>query len=384
MGKLLNLEKEDLNYITKKYIYSRIIVFSIFILSVMSLLVFIENISINIEILNKYYKFFDIEHYVNVAKYGYTHNYEYAFFPLFPMIIRVFYKLRITIIGTICFNLVIGYLTTIIIFKILSFYDYKNEVKKKLINFYLYSPITIFTIIPYTEGLFIFLTVITFYFYITKKNLYITGVLLGLCSMTRSFGAMLFFGIFIDLVYKYVKNKEFNLKNFISICKIYIPATLISIIYPIYLFIKMKNPLYFVEVQYIHWHRAKSNFFLAIYKELELMLNGKTTPVLNVINMYLLIFSIYLLIKTIIYFCKNKKEGYVSMIIYLILTFFFTFTTMRNDGRIFPTCSMYRYFLGLFPIYLANTLNTKVFYIEINKIFCIIVTICFGLNLFLA
>lgn len=384
MGELLNLEKEDLKYITKNYIFSRSIVFLLFVLSVMALLVFIENSPLNMEYLNKYYKFFDIEHYVDIAKYGYTKNYQYAFFPLFPIIIRVFYKLNITFIGIVSFNLIIGYFTTLILFKILGIYDYKNEIKRKLIKFYLYSPITIFTIVPYTEGLFIFLTVITFYFYITKKNLYITGVLLGLCSMTRSFGAMLFFGIFIDFIVKLIKNKEFNLKNFISVCKIYVPATLISIIYPTYLYVKLKNPLYFVDVQYLHWSRAKANFFLALYKEFEMMSKNQTTFILNVINLYLLLFSLHLLIRTIAYFYKNKKEGYIAMIIYLALTFFFTFTSMRDDGGVFPTCSMYRYFLGLFPIYLSNTINTKKLYIILNRWFCIIVTICFGLNLFLA
>lgn len=387
MKNLFKINNDDLKFINKNYLKSRIFVLIIFFMAAI-LISKLTNESLHSYFYN--HKFFDVEHYSNIAKNGYTDNFLYAFFPLFPLVMRIFYNFKIMILGTIMFNLLLGYFSTILIYKILDLYNYNDFNKRSLLKLWFYSPITLFIIIPYTEGLFIFLTLLAFYMYITKKNYFINGIIIGLSVLTRSFGAMLFFAIFIDWIIKVFKEKRDLKSEFKNICLMYIPATIISLLYPVYLYIKTGNLFYFIDVQYIYWFRKKSNFIKALYIEFDMLFKSTDAILimLKILNICLLLFSIYLIIKVIFSFIKNKQKGYITLIVYVILCFISAFSTMRSDGINFPTCSIYRYFLGMFPIYLMDmNLNENDIFantlILLFKVFNVIVVTVFAFDIFL-
>lgn len=367
-------KKEDFIDISKAYIFSRIIFIGL-------LLLFSIPRGLDKNLLN-----FDIEHYLNIALDGYLNNSDYAFFPLLPLLMRFFDLFKVPTLGIVVLNLFLSYLTTIILYKIVKeIYNYDDKTVKNIILFWLFSPIALFTIIPYTEGIFIFLTMFTFYLYKIGKYPVLMGIALGLSVFTRSFGAMLFFSIFIVLFKDLCENFKISFKkDFIYILNIYIPATFISIVYPIYLYIKKGDFLYFLNVQFSEWYRVKSNIFSMLIEDFKLIFNNETIILLSTINLMILFIVLFY---TIIFFVKsiaNKEEDSLILGLYTLFCFISCFSTMRVDGGTMASCSIYRYLLSLFPLYIYRKNDVmKSISLRIFIILNIIIILCFCLNIFL-
>ena len=267
---------------------------------------------------NSVFGLFDNEHYLNIAKYGYLHNMEFAFFPLTPLLIRVLSKW-----GFIIINHIITFATGYLLY-LLSKNIFKKEDTLFPTILWFISPISIFTCMFYSEGLFVFLTVLAYYLYKTKKNYLLLGITLGLSVLTRSLGSMLFFTIFIFMLISVFKKKE----KFKNIIITYVPATIISCLYPIYLYTKTGNLFYFVDVQFEFWLRKKTTIVTIFFDSLKALL--KNPNILFVIN-FGLTFAIIGLIIYLIW--KNRKNNtYYDLILYTTLTIISICSTIRTTA----------------------------------------------------
>lgn len=280
-------------------------------------------------------RLFDNEHYLNIAKNGYVFDYQYAFFPLTALLIKYLGKAGFIIINQICV-IASGYLLYLLSKKVFN---------QKALYFpstlWFLSPISVFTCLFYSEALFVFLTLMAYYLYKNKKHYLILGITLGLSVMTRNLGSMLFFTIFIFMFVNMLRKGE----RFKNILITYIPATIISCIYPIYLYLKTGNALYFVDVQFDYWARINTNIFTIIFYSFNLLL--KNPHILYVFN-FILTFSligyiVYLLIQ------NRKNRKYYDIYLYMILTIIAVCSTIRSTAD--ATTSFYRYLYGCFPIY---------------------------------
>lgn len=327
-----SIEEKPIKEISKIYIITRIILLIILILAE----VLLQN-KINTRY-NHVLELFDNEHYLNIAKNGYTYMYELAFFPLTSILIRYLGKIGFIILNQICV-ICAGYLLYLISDKIL-----KKENKYFATILFLISPISVFTTMFYSETLFIFLTLTSYYFYKTKKNYFVLGITLGLSVLTRSLGSMLFFTILIFMFLEFIQKKE----KFKNILTTYIPATIISCIYPIYLYIKVKDPLYFVTVQYEYWGRVTTNIFKILIETAQIIFSQK-----SIFHYFDYILLSGLLIYIIITFISNKKEKkYYDLYLYLILSLISICSTRRELAD--SLASYYRYIYGCFPIFLIG------------------------------
>ncbi len=322
--------KEILKNILKIYLISRIILI---------ILMIISEILLNTGINDKYnhvLELFDNEHYLNIAKYGYTQDYEYAFFPLVPLLIRYTGKIGFLLINQL------ATITTSYIFYLISKKYLKKEGKELYTAslFYLISPISIFTCMFYTEAIFIFLTTLAYYLFLEKKHYFLLGITIGLSVLTRSLGSMLFFPIFIFMAISLFKKQE-NLKNiFIT----YLPATIISCTYPIYLYFKTNDLFYFINVQFLHWYRVKTSIFTIAFDSWNYI--TLDDPLFKID--YFLTFGLITFL--IIYMIKNRKDKSKHlMYTYIIFTLISICSTIRKTDT--ALASMYRYIFGCFPIY---------------------------------
>jgi len=193
----------------------------------------------------------------------------------------------------------------------------------------------------YSEALFIFLTILAFYLYKSKKNYFVLGLTLGLSVMTRSFGSMLFFTIFIFMFIDLIRKRE----KFKNILITYIPATIISCLYPIFLYVKTGNFLYFMDTQFIYWGRISTNIFTILFDAFKIILNK--VHFLFIFDYILVFFLIGYVIYVIIKNIKEKK--YYEIFLYIILSFIIMCSTIRGGKN--PLASFYRYIFGCFPIY---------------------------------
>lgn len=327
-----DIKKDDKEYfkkILKIFLITRIILVIFLVLS--------EVVLSNTDI-SKYkhvFELFDNEHYLNIAKYGYEKEFQYAFFPLTPLMIRYLGKFGFLLINQVCVFLS-GYLLYLIVSK---FYDKEKSYYPAL--FYFISPIAIFTVMFYSEGLFIFFTLLAYYLYKNRKNYLALGITLGLSVLTRSLGSMLFFAIFIFMFIDFVRKKE----KFKNILITYIPATIISCLYPIFLYLRTGDLLYFSSVQYDYWARISTNIFRIIFDVAKVTFVGDFS--IHVIDFFI-VFGLMCYIFWYIFKHRKNKECY-DIFVYMIFSLIAICSTIRtrNDA----IASFYRYIFGCFPIY---------------------------------
>ena len=181
------MKKEVLKKILKYYIITRLIL-------VVFLIVFKFILPYSSLEYKNIFMLFDNEYYLEIAKNGYSSNHLYAFFPLVPLLIRYLGR-----IGFILLNQVLTILSSYIIY-IIDKDIFKNKDNYKVVLLWLISPISIFTMMFYTEGLFVFLTLLAYLLYKRKKNYLLLGIIIGLSVLTRNLGSMLFLMIVIFMI----------------------------------------------------------------------------------------------------------------------------------------------------------------------------------------
>lgn len=356
---VFNIEKEDLKNITIYFLMSRALVFVFMYLCYPNL----QSQGITLWTLN------DTEHYIAIAERWYYYDYEAAFFPFLPILIRFFGRIPIMIL-----NNVLAYISTFIIYQ-LTKELFPEKSPMLMVKIWLYNPIAVFTCILYTESIFIFLTLIVYYLYKHQKHYILQGILLGLAVATRSPASLLFFTIFIFMMIN-VKNKK---EKFPNVVKMYIPATIISCLYPIYLYFETGSFFMFAKVQTEVWNHVKSNIFTSIYYAIKLSFEytGEYRW-LNIADLAFFTFFLILLIYSIVKYRKNKNV--YDLLLYAALTIIAVCSTSVNDTAIGvgAMVSYYRYLYGCLAFILLMPNSKKYYWIQ--KIPFFIVTCFFLLN----
>ncbi len=189
---------------------------------------------------------FDGIHYLLIAKNGYS-QYEQAFFPLFPLLIRYLTPL---FGNELTSGIIISNLSLFAgIFLLKDSLSLKKTCFICVVVFLLSYPTSFFFGVVYTEGLFFLLIASTLYF-LKKKRYLISGLFAILASLTRLAGVFLAIPIFFHLLEEYqiskIKFREFlpNIKNYL------LTAPFIGLgAYCYYLYRTTGDPLYFLTSQ---------------------------------------------------------------------------------------------------------------------------------------
>lgn len=289
---------------------------------------------------------YDGQHYYDIATKGYVNDSQYAFFPLFPLVIRFFDLFGVAIIGTVVFNNLLTLITAYLLYIVASMEMHKdNMVSLYIALIWIFSPTAIATNILYSEALFVFLSIFTFFLY-NRKLFFYSGITLGLSVACRSLGSLLFFSFLLVMIIDLLKKKDTHIIP--NIIKMYIPATLISLLYPVFLYFKVGNWHYFVDVQYIFWGRIKTNLFESILRDVS-----------NISDLHILFFYTYvsLIICVYIVFMAIKNKENLVLIVYLLLTIITIFSTSREIDSL-SSASFYRYIFGCGSVYLL--LNQRI------------------------
>ena len=119
----------------------------------------------------------------------------------------------------------------------------KNIAINSVITF-LCFPTTFFAVAYYSEGLFLLLTVLVFFF-LNQKKILQAALAIIFASLTRSIGMALI----LSLVYNYFSSISFTIKNVSKKVLYLLPSTLGAALYITYLFYKLNNPFGFISVQ---------------------------------------------------------------------------------------------------------------------------------------
>lgn len=302
---------------------------------------------------------FDAEHYRNVAAIGYQEEYMTACFPMAPLVIRYLGHVGAVIVNHLAFFFSLVFLKQLIL-------KMKVEVKAcYVLALVAFSPLALFISLEYTEALFFFFTVTAFYLYVTRRNPLLIGVVLGLSVATRNTGSLLFFAIFVGMVMEMIRSKEYK-KWIKNIVLAYIPATAISLIYPIFLQIRFGNWKLFMDCQYGYWLRIKSDIFKTIWVSLQVVFTdtykygGEMDAIVlfkinEAFSLLLMALLIFLIVREILIMKRAGKISIPSVVavIYSVLFIIALCMTIRDPEYNAPTACYYRYYASLFTLYLG-------------------------------
>lgn len=288
---------------------------------------------------------FDGEHFLSIASLGYQ-QYQQAFFPLFPYLISL---------GLLAFgnNILAGAFTgllisTITFFSALIFLykllklDYSSKFSLAVILVLLLYPASFYFNAVYTESLFLFLIVASFYFFRTKH--FFWAAIFGLlASTTRVFGVLLLISFLIEIfINKYPIRKTF----WIAL----IPTGLLG--YMTYLYYSVGDPLAFYNLQLIVGEQHQRGVVLfpqVVFRYLKIILSNETLNPLITTILFELIVGIGFMLLPIIGLFKKIRLSYL----------FFAFAAYLLPTIQGSFSSLPRYVLILFPSFIVLTMVIK-------------------------
>jgi len=235
---------------------------------------------------------FDGVYYLKIAKDGYQ-QFEQAFFPLFPLLIR---WLTLVTKNYLLSGLVIVYLsffTAFIFLKKLLQKNLKNYNYQSVIFFLLVFPTSFFFISVYTESLF-FLFLILFFYFFDQKKYFLSAVFGFFASLTRINGVLLI----IPFLTKFIIDLK-NKKNRRDLLFYSLLPIIGMVIYMTYLYLSTGDFLAFLKAQPAFGaNRSVSPIFLpqVYFRYLKILITAKVNYQHFVALMEILIFTFALLV----------------------------------------------------------------------------------------
>ena len=156
--------------------------------------------------------------YLPLAKYGYSAvisssaatigQANYAFFPLYPLLISLFEKIvgNYFIAGLLIAN--ISLIVACVYLYKLALVDFGQEISLRAIQYCLLWPVAFIFSGVFTESLYLALAIAAFYY--ARKNNWLLACILGFfLALTRSIGAL----IVIPLLYEYLRTKSVSISS---------------------------------------------------------------------------------------------------------------------------------------------------------------------------
>jgi len=140
---------------------------------------------------------FDGFHYTKIARNGYQYL-QQAFFPFYPQLIKFFQRFLGSFIISGLFISHLSFILFLLIYwKLLQIDGIKEEAIKKTFLFLVLFPTAFYFLSVYTESLFLFLVLLSFYF-ARKGRFFWAGVIGGLASYTRLNGIFLLPALIVE------------------------------------------------------------------------------------------------------------------------------------------------------------------------------------------
>lgn len=238
---------EDVKYISKLYFFW---IVSIFILFYFGIQFVFPSLSPNF--LGQFANW-DGHHYLTIAEFGYYRMQEYAFFPLYPLLIKITtYLSGSFLLSGIVINVVCAFLGFLFLYK-LMYIEVNKEIAFKTILLLFLFPTSFFFVVVYSEALFFLFTILTFYS-LKKEKYFLAALFSGLATATRPLGLAVAAAVFYQLI---LLTKKKQLKYYMSWMRV-IGLSIFSvsgiIFYMAFLFFESSSPFSFLTAQ-SNWNR---------------------------------------------------------------------------------------------------------------------------------
>lgn len=210
------------------------------------------------------WKRWDAVHYLDIAQLGYTaageHRFLIVFFPLYPALTAVFNRVFGDYLVSAFFVSFVASLALGLLFRELVRLDYAEKIAQLSVLFLFIFPTAFVLHIPYTESLFLALTIGSF-LAARKRSWFLVGILGALACLTRINGLILLPALAFEVWEEYRDTRIFNRK--------WLYLLLIPTGFAAYLFLNYYvtgNPTIFLEYQREHWNKYLRFPYFGIYE----------------------------------------------------------------------------------------------------------------------
>lgn len=293
----------------------------------------------------------DVQHYIKIAKYGYGaltvdgKNLQIVFFPLFPLLIKLFsyifqnYIVSALLVSNLAYGAAAYYL-----YKLVKL-DFEKEDAYRAVIYFSVFPTAYFLHTAYTESLFLALTISSFY-YARNGRWALTGVLGMLAAATRITGILLV----PVLIIEYLSQKDYKIRN-IRIDIVWIGVIGLGLLaFLIINYVVGADPFYFLKIQNENWtkklaipYEGLKNAWNIFAGELTLNVNSPANKILG--GAAEIIFA-FMGLALIIYSFFRLRLSYC---LYALATWLIVTSTWF-------WLSIPRYTLAMFPIFIVLSL----------------------------
>ena len=315
---------------------------------------------------------FDGVHYLGIAQDGYAYQFTQVFFPLYPILIKMFSYItfgNFLISGLLISNLFF-FCGLIIFFKLIrEVYDEKIALWSCF--FLLSFPTSFYFGAVYTEGLFFLLIISTFYLFYRERIL-LASIVGSFASATRLIGLFLTPSLALKR----------NFKSLIPL--LIIPLGFLA--YVLYLKIEFNNPLYFLSAQTVFGQeRSTAGIVLlpqVFWRYLKILTTTNGLVFANAaFELLSTIFALSLLLIAFKQSFSTNKQSFSSNKKIKIEWLVFGLIAILTPTLTGTLASMPRYILVAFPIYIVlahlKNLKVKILIITISIILLIVTTTLF-------
>jgi len=150
----------------------------------------------------------DSFYYYSIAVSWYPHHLSavWAFFPLFPALIRIVVLFGVQdTYAALAISTISGLMSIIVFQKIAESYLGRVQGATSTLLYFTLPPVFVFSAVSYSEPVFLLFSLLTWYLHTTQRDVF-AGSAATLCSMTRPYGVL----ISLPLALDHVKRREFR------------------------------------------------------------------------------------------------------------------------------------------------------------------------------
>lgn len=295
------------------------------------------------------WRHWDTGHFITIALHGYSDWWRTAFFPLYPLLIRLVNYLadNPVLAGLVVSNLA-GFGVLVLLYRLVS-EDFDDELASRTLFYYAMFPMAFFLAAAYSESLFMLLSLLCFYS--TRRGRWWQAALWGgLASLTRSTAIPLL----IPFVYEYLRQHHFRLREFrLDVLSILgIPGGLA--LFAGYCYLRFHDPLAFSHAESV-WQRSLQPPWLAFSATIAALIQDSShldfITIHRVIDLTLLTAVLALVVLLFVGPWRLRGPLAPTYTLYTVVAFIF-FLLVPAVGR-YPTMSMPRFALALFPAFIV-------------------------------
>lgn len=306
-----------------------------------------------------------------------------AFFPLYPMLVRLGAALGG---GPALWGVLISLVSTL--FALYFLYGiaeklYDRRVARAATMTFAFFPTAFFLNAVYTEALFLAFSTGAIWAACVRRDLLLAGILGALAAATRNLGILLLIPLFLEWR---SSRREFGVSGLVSLGLV--PLGLGT--YVVFLAGKFGDPLIFARQQGEYWGREMTNPFLTLQRAwtsagdglryvldpATLFLNASATPSLEASNTLNLAFlTLFVALMAVgLYMLPPGLSIY---------TFIITLLPVLTPAPSFPLMSLPRFVLGAFPVFfvlgylLSGRENTYKVWLLVSVLFGVALTVMF-------